>query len=676
MARGYWTRLYARALFFQDANGSPLILVSCDFFAVPGGLAALVSQRIAEKWGKVGLSIPPEAIIISATHTHQGPGNYMTAGSYNQYGSKYPGFDRRLFVFLADRVTDAIDSAIVDARNGGTATLSVYSDSVGSGLLMNRSPITFMSNWNAASIMDRLNKKMPACHPIVEKGEAQKDWDVRGCPRLRSIDRTVTILEIKRGGSRIGLAVFLASHPTVLDHHAPFFSSDWTGTAVSTLERQLGRAAGHQPVVAFFNGAEGDVVARRGSRDLLDVVRLRDSLVKSLDTILRTSPKTIMSPSITTRQGFLVPDATYGTPSGSDAHIPKHPLMGTAGLGGPEEDRTSLFQLGFDAGHHEIPVNDQGGKLGALDSQLLPIRLTSLLAPDYTFPNRLPVTYAELGDLKLAAVPVELSTASGLMLRDMLHSPRRVEIIGLANEYSSYVATPDEYAVQDYMGASTLWGPNEMPILAWTVNCLSQVVPSDSRCAKLSRRTSPRVDEARFSPGGTPEKLWRKKNFKFGPPAIGERLNEVDDELDGVQKDRSGAPERNLPRFEWTETIHSDSAEFVAASEREVRILQREQGQWVPRKIPGTLMLDDDTGLNFLTLLREAPRKGSRDQRRWSVLWLAPILEESIPRGEYRFEVLSKRNGQVVMKCESLPFAVDLSPVARTTTIKPDGQCG
>jgi len=418
------------------------------------------------------------------------------------------------------------------------------------------------------------------------------------------------------------------------------------------------------------------VVARRGSRDLLDVVRLRDSLVKSLDTILRTSPKTIMSPSITTRQGFLRPDATYGTPSGSDAHIPKHPLMGTAGLGGPEEDRTSLFQLGFDAGHHEIPGNDQGGKLGALDSQLLPIRLTSLLAPDYPFPNRLPVTYAELGDLKLAAVPVELSTASGLMLRDMLHSPRRVEIIGLANEYSSYVATPDEYAVQDYMGASTLWGPNEMPILAWTVNCLSQVVPSDSRCAKLSRRTSPRVDEARFSPGGTPEKLWRKKNFKFGPPTVGDRLNEVDDELDGVQKDRSGAPERNLPRFEWTETIHSDSAEFAAASEREVRILQREQGQWVPRKIPGTLMLDDDTGLNFLTLLREAPRKGSRDQRRWSVLWLAPILEESIPRGEYRFEVLSKRNGQVVMKCESLPFAVDLSPVARTSTIKPDGQCG
>ena len=188
---------------------------------------------------------------------------------------------------------------------------------------------------------------MPDCHPIVEEGEAKKNWDLRGCPRLRSVDRTATILEIKRGGSRIGLAIFLASHPTVLDHHAPFFSSDWTGTAVSTLERQFGRTSGHQTIVAFFNGAEGDVVARRGGRDLLDVVRLRDSLVKSLDTILRTSPKTIVSPSITTRQGFLLPDVEYSTPSGGAARMPKHPLMGTAGLGGPEEDRTDLYQLGW-----------------------------------------------------------------------------------------------------------------------------------------------------------------------------------------------------------------------------------------------------------------------------------------------------------------------------------------
>ena len=72
----------------------------------------MVSRRIGERWAERGVLIPPEAIIIAATHTHQGPGNYLTSVSYNQYGSKYPGFDKRLLDFLADRVAEAIDSAI------------------------------------------------------------------------------------------------------------------------------------------------------------------------------------------------------------------------------------------------------------------------------------------------------------------------------------------------------------------------------------------------------------------------------------------------------------------------------------------------------------------------------------------------------------------------------------
>jgi hypothetical protein len=35
----------------------------------------------------VQISIPPESVIISATHTHQGPGNFLTAQAYNAYAS-------------------------------------------------------------------------------------------------------------------------------------------------------------------------------------------------------------------------------------------------------------------------------------------------------------------------------------------------------------------------------------------------------------------------------------------------------------------------------------------------------------------------------------------------------------------------------------------------------------
>jgi hypothetical protein len=38
--------------------------------------------------------------------------------------------------------------------------------------------------------------------------------------------------------------------------------------------------------------------------------------------------------------------------------------------------------------------------------------------------------------------------------------------MGLASEYASYAASRDEYMLQDYMGASTLWGPDEGAFLA------------------------------------------------------------------------------------------------------------------------------------------------------------------------------------------------------------------
>src|SRR5204862_2472169 len=38
IARGYWSRLYARAIYLRDSSGTPLVLVSCDLYAVSHGL--------------------------------------------------------------------------------------------------------------------------------------------------------------------------------------------------------------------------------------------------------------------------------------------------------------------------------------------------------------------------------------------------------------------------------------------------------------------------------------------------------------------------------------------------------------------------------------------------------------------------------------------------------------
>jgi neutral ceramidase len=274
------------------------------------------------------------------------------------------------------------------------------------------------------------------------------------------------------------------------------------------------------------------------------------------------------------------------------------------------------------------------------------------------------VRYAELGALKLVSMPAELSTASGRMLRESVGDHGRVEIIGLANEYTSYVATPDEYEVHDYMADATLWGPNEIRVFAWAADCLAR---GATGCG-VQRRDSMRVETRRFSPGKPPGKI-RGKIDRFGPSAVGDSLNEADDGLAAVLRDSSGAPERNLPRFEWTEVVRSDREGFAAAARRTVRVQARSAGVWVTRFRSGTSLSDDDHGPNFLTLLRSAPDKKRHDERRWSVLWLAPILEKAVPRGEFRFQVVITKADGKDTEINSCPFAVNLSPVERHVAV-------
>ena len=153
------------------------------------------------------------------------------------------------------------------------------------------------------------------------------------------------------------------------------------------------------------------------------------------------------------------------------------------------------------------PVHGQGPKLK-------PVRLETGAVdkahePDCTpesFPDSLPVSWALLGPLTLAAVPAEVTTAAGLEIRRALDlKAGRSALIGLANEYISYATTPAEYAAQDYAGASTLWGPYEAPFLGCSLAGLKAVVTSGStstggnRAAGVHARARRRRDDV--SPG-------------------------------------------------------------------------------------------------------------------------------------------------------------------------------
>ncbi|CAL1378901.1 unnamed protein product [Linum trigynum] len=89
-------------------------------------------------------------------------------------------------------------------------------------------------------------------------------------------------------------------------------------------------------------------------------------------------------------------------------------------------------------------------------------------------PAILPVQIMRVGQLVILNVPGEFTTMAGRRLRDAVraaltsggskefNSNVHIVISGLTNTYSQYVTTFEEYEVQRYEGASTLYGPHTL----------------------------------------------------------------------------------------------------------------------------------------------------------------------------------------------------------------------
>ncbi|XP_031249754.1 neutral ceramidase 2 [Pistacia vera] len=89
-------------------------------------------------------------------------------------------------------------------------------------------------------------------------------------------------------------------------------------------------------------------------------------------------------------------------------------------------------------------------------------------------PSILPVQILQIGQLVILCVPGEFTTMAGRRLRDAVksvlisggrekfNSNVHIVIAGLTNTYSQYVTTFEEYQVQRYEGASTLYGPHTL----------------------------------------------------------------------------------------------------------------------------------------------------------------------------------------------------------------------
>ncbi|MCB9507940.1 MAG: neutral/alkaline non-lysosomal ceramidase N-terminal domain-containing protein [Myxococcales bacterium] len=136
-----------------------------------------------------------------------------------------------------------------------------------------------------------------------------------------------------------------------------------------------------------------------------------------------------------------------------EVQAPKYPFL-QSGLG------TSGGAFGFfDPGRPRIP--------GAVDFVVAAVKrfdaVDAVGAREWT-PNTVVVQLVVLGELVVAALPCEPCTVAGRRLTSSIGAAlgsdgaRRVVIAGYSNGYSGYLTTPEEYDLQRYEGASTLFG--------------------------------------------------------------------------------------------------------------------------------------------------------------------------------------------------------------------------
>lgn len=163
-------------------------------------------------------------------------------------------------------------------------------------------------------------------------------------------------------------------------------------------------------------------------------------------------------------------------------------------------------------------------------------------------PKIVPTQLLRIGNVYMTAVPGEFTTMAGRRMRrrlaaivkDTFGVEGTIIIAGLSNLYSSYVTTPEEYAIQRYEGASTLFGPNTLPIYLRQYGQLMQSLLANETLEK-----------------GPPLPILDNKQISLNLPVV----------YDGhpLRKDYGYVLEQPLVLYEHGDTV---SANFVSGNPR------------------------------------------------------------------------------------------------------------
>jgi neutral ceramidase len=448
---GIETRLWSRAFYIEDpASEKSTVIVTADICHI----YQAVKQKIVEKLqSRFGNRFDHHNVLITATHTHSGPGAFS---HYKLYNLATFGFSPQNFDTIVDGI---VESVVLAYENKKPAHIKINN-----GMVEN-------ANINRSIDAYRLN-------PSDERAAYPEN-----------VNRMMTVLSFNAvDGEKIGMLNYFGVHATSVEGDNKLISGDNKGYASYIVEkihkRNYLEPKGY--VAAFANSEAGDSSPNiegdlDGDRDWDCAANsnfecAKDSGMRHVSAAIeldadQTSP--YLSGPIDYRQKNIDFSNTSIRPEFADQQTDVKTCYSAIGLsmlaGAPEdgpgvgeEGRTceslGRFMSGLMCDHPQDTCH--GPK---------PIAIaTGLKTPTPWTPQILPIQIVRIGQLALAAVPAEFTTMSGRRVRSAVYQAlqnsgvEQVVLAGYANSYAGYVTTPEEYAIQYYEGASTHFGPNTL----------------------------------------------------------------------------------------------------------------------------------------------------------------------------------------------------------------------
>lgn len=441
-SEGTYGRLQANAFVLDDGR-QRVAIVQADLGGIPGEL----HTRVAELTTPAGVDL--DHLLISATHTHGSTGGIFASTGYAALGGDL--FDRRIFEAVAAGIAKSVTEAV--------SRLTPARMAVGFGEIANANGNRSTGAWQR--------------NPEALLGESPQATRLM----VMRVDSTK--------GVPLGVITNFTNHGVIHGTFNPYFSGDNQGQATRQVTAAIRARAeaqgialpdGWEVVDALTNGPAGDITPRSdnggwsysrygsiegssfeqlakmenaGSRQVAEAVRLWDDLGPQLSGEV-------------TLDARLDRVCLCGQDVGNDPHDP-YDREDFAPVGVKDWTHTDDPRY---FGTSEIPI------LGAGDTTREPTTVfeghhrkkARLIAAAPTVePKAARVQILRINDLALVTMPGEPTIQMGRRIERSVVAASgglftKAVLVGLADDYVSYMATTQEYEEHDYEGDFSLWG--------------------------------------------------------------------------------------------------------------------------------------------------------------------------------------------------------------------------